>query len=151
MATNSTEGFPEFDFSETLDAIIEPLLNTCQLSVAKLSKIDQDIYMVNCLYHIQTVMVPYDFTQQKRDNVTARMNDLLDDIAQEEYNKLVEQAGLTRIKETLAKKDAEVCIIMETNLRRIKQLFYRRPCPPCLTWMQNHLRKPCLNLILSLY
>lgn len=108
MATNSTEGFPEFDFSETLDAIIEPLLNTCELSVAKLSKMDQDIYMVNCLYHIQTAMMPYDFTRQKRDSISARMNDLLDDMAQEEYSKLMEQAGLTQIKDTLATKPAEV-------------------------------------------
>ncbi|GAN04653.1 conserved oligomeric Golgi complex subunit 6-like [Mucor ambiguus] len=107
FATNSTEGFPEFDFSETLDAIIEPLLNTCELSVIKLSKMDQDIYMVNCLHHIQSAMMPYDFTQQKRDNVIARMNDLLDDLAQEEYNKLIEQAGLTQIKDTLAMKNAE--------------------------------------------
>ncbi|KAL9542008.1 hypothetical protein MBANPS3_008824 [Mucor bainieri] len=107
VATNSTEGFPEFDFSETLDAIIEPLLNTCELSVARLSKMDQDIYMVNCLYHIQTAMMPYDFTQQKRENIVARMNDLLDDMAQEEYNTLIEQAGLTQIKDTLATKNAE--------------------------------------------
>lgn len=53
VATNSTDGFPEFDFAETLDAIIEPLLNTCELSVSKLKQMDQDIYMVNCLYHIQ--------------------------------------------------------------------------------------------------
>lgn len=57
MATSGTEGLPEFDFAETLDAIIEPLLNTCELSVAKLKKIDQDIYMVNCLYHIQVKLV----------------------------------------------------------------------------------------------
>lgn len=85
-------------------------MNTCELSVAKLNKIDQDIYMVNCLYHIQTVMIPYDFTKQKRENITARMNDLLTDMAQEEYNKLIEQAGLTQIKETLATKDVEVLI-----------------------------------------
>ena len=64
--------------------------------------------MVNCLYHIQTAMMPYDFTRQKRDNIIARMNDLLDDMAQEEYSKLIEQAGLTQIKDTLATKQAEV-------------------------------------------
>lgn len=29
-------------------------------------------------------MVPYSFTKQKRENITARMNDLLDDMASEE-------------------------------------------------------------------
>lgn len=47
---------------------------------------DQDIYMVNCLYHIQTVMLPYEFTKQKRENITLRLNDLLNDIAEEEVS-----------------------------------------------------------------
>lgn len=53
-------------------------------------------------------MIPYDFTEQKRENIAARMNDLLTDMAQEESNKLIEQAGLTQIKEALEIKDAEV-------------------------------------------
>lgn len=77
---------------------------------------DQDIYMVNCLYHIETAMMPYDFTQQKRDNIIARMHDLLDDLAQEEYNKLIEQAGLTQIKDTLASKNAEVSSILQRSM-----------------------------------
>jgi hypothetical protein len=85
------DGFPEFNFSEILDAIIEPLLNTCELSVNKLKKIDQDIYMVNCLYHVQTVMLPYDFTEQKRENIIMRMDDLLKEIAEEEVNKKKEK------------------------------------------------------------
>lgn len=31
-------------------------------------------------------MIPYDFTKQKRENITARMNDLLNDIASEEVS-----------------------------------------------------------------
>ncbi|KAI9359441.1 oligomeric Golgi complex subunit 6 [Pilaira anomala] len=119
VATNSTEGFPEFDFSETLDAIIEPLLNTCELSVSRLSKIEQDIYMVNCLYHIQNVMVPYDFTKQKRENIKARMNDLLNDIATEEYHELLKQAGLTEITETIATKDDETPLSSLPNMDTI--------------------------------
>ncbi|KAI9268424.1 oligomeric Golgi complex subunit 6 [Helicostylum pulchrum] len=116
VATNSTEGFPEFDFSETLDAIIEPLLNTCELSVGRLGKIEQNIYMVNCLYHIQTVMIPYDFTKQKRENITERMNDLLSEIASEEYHALLKQAGLTEIKEMIATKDDETPLSSLPNM-----------------------------------
>ena len=75
-------------------------------------------------------MIPYDFTKQKRENITARMNDLLNDIASEEvsyvticikvlkgsnvfiiqYHELLKQAGLTEITEIIATKDDEVCI-----------------------------------------
>lgn len=84
MVTSNTEGSPEFDFAETLDAIIEPLVNMCELSVSKFKKIDHDIYLVNCLYHIQTVLAPYPFTKQKRATLAERMTDLLSEIAQEE-------------------------------------------------------------------
>ncbi|KAI7907855.1 oligomeric Golgi complex subunit 6-like protein [Cokeromyces recurvatus] len=99
-------GIEGFNFAETLDAIIEPLLNTCELSVSKkFKKMDQDIYMMNCLYRIQNVLIPYEFTKQKRASIEARMNDILDDIAHEEYNELLQQSGLTQIKEMLATKD----------------------------------------------
>lgn len=32
-------------------------------------------------------MIPYDFTKQKRENITERMNDLLSEIASEEVRK----------------------------------------------------------------
>ncbi|KAG1561475.1 hypothetical protein G6F47_001606 [Rhizopus delemar] len=108
VATNSAENLPEFNFSEILDAIIEPLLHTCESSVAKLSKIDQSIYLVNCLHHIQAILAPYSFTEAKRENIAARLSDYLNDIALEEYNLLLKQAKLTKIKETLATKDPEV-------------------------------------------
>ncbi|KAI7873950.1 oligomeric Golgi complex subunit 6 [Mucor mucedo] len=116
VATNNTEGFPEFDFAETLDAIIEPLLNTCELSVSRMNKIDQDIYMVNCLYHINNVMVPYSFTKQKRENVTARMNDLLSEMASEEYQQLLKQAGLTQITEAISTKDPKTPLSSLPNM-----------------------------------
>ncbi|KAI8979432.1 oligomeric Golgi complex subunit 6 [Mycotypha africana] len=108
VTTNTTEGFPEFNFAETLDAIIEPLLNTCELSVAKFSKSDQEIYMLNCLFHIQSVLYPYEFTEKKRESINQRMTDLLNEIAIEEYNDLLKQAGLTEIKETITNKKSDV-------------------------------------------
>ncbi|KAI9260785.1 oligomeric Golgi complex subunit 6 [Sporodiniella umbellata] len=108
VATNNTENLPEFNFSEILDAIIEPLLHTCELSVSTLSKIDQSIYLVNCLNHILNILSPYSFTESKRKNVASRLSDFLNEIAFEEYDILLNQAKLTKIKETLASKSSDV-------------------------------------------
>ncbi|KAI9473969.1 MAG: oligomeric Golgi complex subunit 6 [Benjaminiella poitrasii] len=117
-------GIEGFNFAETLDAIIEPLLNTCELSVSKkFKKMDQDIYMVNCLYHIQSVLIPYEFTKQKRESLEARMNDLLDDIAQEEYNELLKQAGLTQLKDTLTTKDPNTPLSSLMNTQTLTNIM----------------------------
>lgn len=51
--SGSAEGLPEVDFGETLDAIVDPLLQMCELSVGKFGKVDRDIYLVNCIHHIE--------------------------------------------------------------------------------------------------
>ncbi|ORE01924.1 oligomeric complex COG6 [Rhizopus microsporus var. microsporus] len=108
VVTNNTDNVPEYSFSEILDAIIEPLLHTCELSVVELKPIDQHIYLVNCLHYIQNVLFPYSFTEAKRESISVRLNDILNDIAMEEYNSLLSQAKLAEIKETLANKDPEI-------------------------------------------
>ncbi|KAG0163844.1 Golgi transport complex subunit 6 [Apophysomyces sp. BC1034] len=105
VATNSTGGFPEFNFGATLDAIIDPLLRTSELAVAGYTKIEHDIYMVNCMQHIQSVMVPYSFTSKKRESINAQIDDLLNSIASEHYDELLEQSGLAKIQDALLDKD----------------------------------------------
>ncbi|KAI8350172.1 oligomeric Golgi complex subunit 6 [Blakeslea trispora] len=108
MSTANTEGFSEFNFSETLDAIIEPLINACELSVSRFEKLERDIYIVNCLHHIQNVMTPYAFTKQKRESIVARTNDILTDMASEEFRQLSNLAGLLPIKKILDTRDPDI-------------------------------------------
>lgn len=55
MATQATEDLHEFNFGEILDAIVEPLLQMCESSVERLNQVDQHIYMINCIHHIQVL------------------------------------------------------------------------------------------------
>lgn len=51
----------EFDFNQILDALVNPLLRMCELSVEKFPKLDQEIYMVNCMHHVQVCHPPFNF------------------------------------------------------------------------------------------
>ncbi|KAG1473576.1 hypothetical protein G6F56_000879 [Rhizopus delemar] len=112
VATNNTENLPEFNFSEILDAIIEPLLHTCELSVSNLNKIDQNIYLVNCLHHIQNILSPYTFTEAKRANIAMRLTDYLQEIAFEEVplSSLPEMDFLS-LTNALSKLDSSLVIL----------------------------------------
>ncbi|KAF7730169.1 Golgi transport complex subunit 6 [Apophysomyces ossiformis] len=108
VATNSTGGFPEFNFGATLDAIIDPLLRTSELAVSGFTKIEHDIYLINCMQYIQSVMVPYSFTSKKRESITAQIEDLLNSVASEHYDSLLEQSGLAKIQDVLLDKDPKI-------------------------------------------
>ncbi|KAI9020905.1 oligomeric Golgi complex subunit 6-like protein [Phycomyces nitens] len=108
VATNNTGGFPEFDFGETLDALVDPLLRMCEMAVENLDSVDRAIYMVNCMYHLNSVMAPYSFTENKRKLLDIKINELLENLAQEQYKELLQQSGLARINDALLRKEKDV-------------------------------------------
>ncbi|KAL0095544.1 oligomeric Golgi complex subunit 6 [Phycomyces blakesleeanus] len=108
VATNNTGGFPEFDFGETLDALVDPLLRMCEMSVENLNSVDRAIYMVNCMYHLNSIMLPYSFTENKRQILDAQINELLEKLAQEQYKELLQQSGLARISDSVSKKEKNI-------------------------------------------
>lgn len=44
---------PTFNINETMDAIIDPLIQMCEMSVQKFNDMDRQIYLINCIQHIQ--------------------------------------------------------------------------------------------------
>ncbi|CAO3609200.1 unnamed protein product [Cunninghamella echinulata] len=116
MATQSTSNLPEFDFGEILDAIVEPLLRTCESSVEKFSYIEQHIYMINCMEHIKSTMVIYTFTEKKLKTFNEQMDERLTILANEQYNELLQQSGLYMIDEALNNKDKKVPLSSLPNM-----------------------------------
>ncbi|CAO3589325.1 unnamed protein product [Absidia cylindrospora] len=105
MATQTTEDLQEFNFGEILDAIIEPLLQMCESSVEKFTQVDQHIYMINCIHHIQSTMNTYNFTDNKRQALMEKVDERLGLLANEQYHELLQQSGLAKIDEALKTKD----------------------------------------------
>ncbi|ORZ02308.1 oligomeric Golgi complex subunit 6 [Syncephalastrum racemosum] len=107
IMASGLEDEQEFDFNQILDALVNPLLRMCELSVEKFPKIDQEIYMVNCMHHVQTALSLYDFTESKRKGIAERIDRLMKDLAADQYRDLLAQSGLEKIHETLESKDAQ--------------------------------------------
>ncbi|KAI9484688.1 oligomeric Golgi complex subunit 6-like protein [Zychaea mexicana] len=107
IASGEADGLRTFDFGETLDAIVDPLVQMCELSVQKFSSVERDVYVVNCIQHIETALSSYPFTEQKRENLSERTNHLLQELAAEQYRDLLHQSGLSEIDNAVRTKDAD--------------------------------------------
>ncbi|KAI8092737.1 oligomeric Golgi complex subunit 6 [Halteromyces radiatus] len=116
MATQPVNDLPEFDFGEILDAIVEPLLQMCEASVEKLNKVDNHIYMINCIHYIQSTMTMYSFTEKKRQALSEQTDERLDLLANEQCRDLLQQSGLSKIDQALKTKEKEVPLSSLPNM-----------------------------------
>lgn len=46
-------GHPFNDFSTILDAVVDPLLQMCELGAKQLNSFDRAVHMINCMHHVQ--------------------------------------------------------------------------------------------------
>ncbi|CAO3673791.1 unnamed protein product [Umbelopsis vinacea] len=97
---------PGSDFRETLDAMIDPLLQISDIGAEKLSAYDRLVYKTNCLQYARSALILYAFTEIKRKTLEEQIDELLEELTSKEYDLLLEQSGLNVVESTLRSKDA---------------------------------------------
>jgi len=69
LETHSTSMIPfeskRVDFQQIVYSIVDPLLQMCSLSAAKLGVIEMAVYLVNCVSAIRTTLAVFAFTDEK--------------------------------------------------------------------------------------
>ena len=69
LETHSTSMIPfeskRVDFQQIVYSIVDPLLQMCSLSAAKLGVIEMAVYLVNCIGAIRTTLAVFAFTDEK--------------------------------------------------------------------------------------
>ncbi|KAG2171296.1 hypothetical protein INT43_002918 [Umbelopsis isabellina] len=108
VIVSEVAAIPGSDFRETLDAMIDPLLQICEMGSSKLSPYDHLVYTTNCLQYVRSALILYPFTEVKRKNIEEQINDLLETLTIKEYDTLLEQSGLTAAEEALQQKEPDV-------------------------------------------
>ncbi|KAG2178562.1 hypothetical protein INT44_001715 [Umbelopsis vinacea] len=72
------------DFRETLDAMIDPLLQICDIGAEKLSDYDRLVYKANCLQYVRSALILYAFTEIKRQSLEKHIDELLESLTDKE-------------------------------------------------------------------
>ncbi|CAG8527849.1 660_t:CDS:10 [Paraglomus brasilianum] len=106
----------EADFSSVLDAILNPLQRMCELGAKDLSRFSQAIYMINCLYYIQSSLTQYNFTKGRIQSLEEQIGQYMDILAEEQYINLLEQSGLAPIMHAIEIKDEDTPLSLVPNM-----------------------------------
>ena len=69
--------------------MIDPLIQSCQLSASKLSAPDMAAYITNCLYTLCTVLCVYEYTEQKLELCKAQIEAHLSTLVSEQCSVLL--------------------------------------------------------------
>ncbi|CAH7673261.1 oligomeric Golgi complex subunit 6 [Phakopsora pachyrhizi] len=112
----SLEDYPmEKSFGRVLDLVIDPMLELVEKMAEMLSrKLDQLIFCVNCLEHVQNTLGDFEFTKLSSKKVKLRLEENLTSLIQEHFKYLLNISGLQPVLEAIENKDPE------TPLSRVK-------------------------------
>ncbi|RUS17455.1 oligomeric Golgi complex subunit 6 [Endogone sp. FLAS-F59071] len=128
---------PFNDFSTILDAVVDPLLQMCELGAKQLNTFDRAVHMINCMHHVQvsskdygeSALVLYSFTEARARSLETEIETNLGVLVKEQYQTLLRQSGLAKITQALDSKDAETVTLPISHFHH----FYATHAIPCQT------------------
>ncbi|KAG9307314.1 hypothetical protein G9A89_017142 [Geosiphon pyriformis] len=112
VASSKREG----DFAGILNAVLDPLLQMCELGAKDLNRFNEAIYMVNCLYYVQSALRIYSFTHSRVQMLESQIEEHMEILVDEQYMKLLEQSGLAQLVHALETKDEHTPLSLVTNM-----------------------------------
>ncbi|KAE8748586.1 hypothetical protein FOCC_FOCC004597 [Frankliniella occidentalis] len=87
------DGRPE-DITKMVGVVLDPLLQAVNLSAARLPTTDMAVYLLNCLYQMQTTLSLYGFMDNRLERLQAQSDAQLDTLTSEQASSLVANLNL---------------------------------------------------------
>lgn len=82
------------DLKLILSSCIDPLIQYCSESVTSMSRIDRSIYLMNCLYLVQSTISLYEFTDDKVESLDMQIGSYMESVITEQLGYLLNSTGL---------------------------------------------------------
>lgn len=128
------------DITKIVSCVIDPLLQSVTESASHLPTIDMAVYMLNCLYHMQTTLAMFEFMDERMERLQAQSDAQIDTLTSEQASSLVANLNLGPIYTILQNSQARI----EANLLKI---FMNKM--DAFLEMPDVLLLPQINLLLS--
>ncbi|XP_037953548.1 conserved oligomeric Golgi complex subunit 6-like [Teleopsis dalmanni] len=103
------------DITKIVSCVIDPLLQSVQESASHLPTIDMAVYLLNCLYHMQTTLTVYEYMDERVERLQAQSEAQIDTLTSEQASSLVANLNLGPIYTILQNNQTKI----ETNLLKI--------------------------------
>ena len=82
------------DLKLILSSCIDPFIQYCSESVTSMSRIDRSIYLMNCLYLVQSTISLYEFTDDKVESLDMQIGSHMESVVAEQLGHLLNSTGL---------------------------------------------------------
>ena len=89
------------DLKLILSSCIDPLIQYCIESVSSMSRLDRAIYMINCLYFVQSTISLYEFTDRQVESLEMQIESHSESIVSEQFGFLLNTAGISGFYDSL--------------------------------------------------
>ncbi|KAG0256026.1 Golgi transport complex subunit 6 [Mortierella polycephala] len=103
------------DFAPILSAVIDPLFQMCEIGAANLSAFNRAIYMINCLYYVQSALV-YPFAKQKVEELEKQIQQYVEVVVDEQHIVLLKQSGIAPLIQAMETKDGTTPLSSVPNM-----------------------------------
>ncbi|XP_017147045.1 conserved oligomeric Golgi complex subunit 6 [Drosophila miranda] len=103
------------DITKIVSCVIDPLLQSVQESAAHLPTVDMGVYLLNCLYHMQSTLAVYEYMDERVERLQGQSDAQLDTLTSEQASSLVANLNLGPIYTILQSNQSKI----ETNLLKI--------------------------------
>lgn len=113
------------DLKLILSSCIDPLIQYCSESVAAMSRLDRAIYLMNCLYYVQSTISLYEFTDKHVESLEMQIDSHMESVISEQFGHLLSSAGLTGFHSAMlhGKLAEENFMLLEGCSDRLKALI----------------------------
>lgn len=147
------------DIMKIIAHIIDPLLESVQESATHLPTIDMSVYLLNCLYQMQTTLTVYEYMDERIERLQGQMDAQIDTLTSEQATSLVTNLQLNPIYNILQSQQTQI----EINLLKIfiskLEAFLEMPEILLLPQIQlitssghrNTVQKRSFQVILTIY
>ncbi|XP_071443578.1 conserved oligomeric Golgi complex subunit 6 [Hetaerina americana] len=93
------------DLLKIVALVTDPLLQAINLSASRLPTTDMAVYLLNCIYHIQSTLSLYEFMDERLERLQAQSDAQLDTLTSEQASSLVANLNLGPIYTILQEQD----------------------------------------------
>ncbi|XP_062131457.1 conserved oligomeric Golgi complex subunit 6 [Drosophila sulfurigaster albostrigata] len=147
------------DITKIVTCVIDPLLQSVQESAAHLPTVDMAVYLLNCLYHMQSTLAVFEYMDERVERLQAQSDAQLDTLTSEQASSLVANLNLGPIYTILQSNQTKI----ETNLLKIfmskMDAFLELPDVLLLPQVQlimssshrNTVQRRAFNVIVAIY
>ncbi|XP_055386752.1 conserved oligomeric Golgi complex subunit 6 [Condylostylus longicornis] len=103
------------DIVKIVSCVIDPLLQSVQESASHLPTVDMAVYLLNCLYHMQSALAVYEYMDERVERLQAQSDAQIDTLTSEQASSLVANLNLGPIYTILQNNNSKI----EVNLLKI--------------------------------